>query len=517
MHSQRRSAAVTLTVIGLIGSTTGLATAGPDSGHDQDRLHHSASVTGTAAARERLDNRDELKRRNEVSLRSTQQFREDVRPEAIEQHLVALDDIAKKNDGNRAAGTSGYTASASYVEAVLKRAGYRTKRQHFEFVYEEVKATSLTQNSPKKATIEQNPMSYSPGTGPGGVTAGLVAPTVATGCAASDYSGASASGRIALIQRGGCSFGAKAETAKKAGAVAAIIYNNTDGSINGTLGAPSDTYVPATGLSKVDGDKLAAAVKAGAVNMTFVLDKISQMRRTFNVLAETKVGSADNVVMAGAHLDSVQKGAGINDNGSGSAAILEVAVQLAKQKRVANKVRFAWWGAEELGLLGSEHYVSDLKKDRPEDLKKIATYLNFDMVGSPNYMIGVYDADQSTYESPVTVPKGSIETEAVLTDYFDGKGQPWVDTEFDGRSDYDAFITNGIPASGLFTGAEEKKSKGEQLLFGGVEGDAFDPNYHEAGDTFYNVSMKAVDINSDAIAHAVLTLARTAKALDDKG
>ena len=173
-------------------------------------------------------------------------------------------------------------------------------------------------------------------------------------------------------------------------------------------------------------------------------------RQTFNIVAETAKGRADNVVMMGAHLDSVSDGPGINDNGSGSASILETAVQLAKVNKLNNKVRFAWWGAEELGLLGSEHYVSDLVESDPAALQRIATYVNYDMVASPNHIIGVYDADQSTYPAPVDVPPGSPETEDVFTDYFDQVGQPWVDTEFSGRSDYQAFIDNGVPASGLF-------------------------------------------------------------------
>lgn len=521
MQLRRRNAAVVLTVFGLVGSGSGLATASsgpsqPDHDHST-HLQHTASAAGVAAAQARLADRTSLAADNQQALNATKRFRDSVKPESIEKHLAAFDDIARKNNGNRAAGTTGYAASASYVEAVLKQSGYRTKRQYFDFVYEEVKASSLTQNTPAKAALTHNPMSYSPSTGPAGVTADVVAPATITGCTEADYTGTVATGKTVLLQRGVCSFAVKSQMAKKMGAAAAVVYNNVDSALNGTLGEPGDNYVPITGLSKADGEKLAAAVKAGTVNLTFVLDKITEKRRTFNVLAETRAGSADNVVMVGAHLDSVQKGAGVNDNGSGSAAILEVAAQLGKDKKITNKVRFAWWGAEELGLMGSDHYVSDLKTNSPEDLKKIATYLNFDMVGSPNYMIGVYDADQSTYEATATIPKGSAETEAVFTDYFDGQGQAWVDTEFSGRSDYAAFIANGIPASGLFTGAEGRKSKGEQLLFGGVEGEAYDPNYHAAGDDLKNISMRAIDINSDAIAHSVLTLARSTKAINGKG
>jgi Zn-dependent M28 family amino/carboxypeptidase len=400
------------------------------------------------------------------------------------------------------------------VESVLQKAGYETERQYFDFVYDEVVSTSLDEVSPDQRAIEHNPMSYSPSTPVGGVTAALATPTgAATGCATEDWTGFAA-GSIALISRGVCAFAVKSQMALAAGASAAIVYNNTDGALNGTLGGPSDDYAPITGVAQAEGQALLAKMGAGTVTVKFDLQKIVEDRRTFNVIAETKAGRDDNIVMMGAHLDSVHDGAGINDNGSGSAGILETAVQLAKVNKLNNKVRFAWWGAEELGLLGSEHYVYDLVENNPAELDKIATYVNFDMIGSPNYQIGVYDADQSTYEAPVDVPEGSIETEKVLTDWFDSVGQPWVDTEFSGRSDYQAFIENGVPASGLFTGAEQPKTAEEQALFGGTAGLAYDPNYHSPADDIENISMEALDINSDAVAAAAITLAQSTEAIN---
>ena len=180
--------------------------------------------------------------------------------------------------------------------------------------------------------------------------------------------------------------------------------------------------------------------------------------------------------MAGAHLDSVQDGAGINDNGSGSAALLEVAIQLTKQKPT-NTVRFAWWGAEESGLLGSEHYVANLT---PEEREAIALYLNFDMIGSPNFMFGVYDGDNSSGTAPPGfIPPGSAEIEDVFESFFADRGLAFNDTEFSGRSDYGPFIAVGIPAGGLFTGAEGVKTAAQAEAYGGVAGAAYDPCYHQ--------------------------------------
>ncbi|WP_226343939.1 M28 family peptidase [Agilicoccus flavus] len=498
MRTSRRNALVALAVTGLVSSGSAVAVANPS----------VAQAPGVVAAPPAKD------------LKATEKLRKAVTADAVMSHLRRFQAIADANDGNRGAGTSGYEASGKYVEGVLAKAGYTTKRQHFDFFYEKVTATSLGVVSPQARAIEHNPMSYSPATPAGGITAALVAPKVATGCDAAAWEGVAATGKIALVARGTCSFSVKSQAAKAAGASAAIIYNNADGALNGTLGELSDANVPTTGVTQAEGQALLAQVGSGPVTVKFVLDKIVEKRKTFNIIAESKRGNPDNVVMAGAHLDSVDDGPGINDNGSGSAAILEVAVQLAKQKNIqgkpANKVRFAWWGAEELGLLGSQHYVNDLKTKNPAALKKIATYLNFDMVGSPNHIIGVYDADQSTYKAPVAVPAGSTATEDVFTDYFGATKQPWVDTEFSGRSDYQAFITNGIPASGLFTGADGTKTAKEVQLFGGTAGITYDPNYHTPKDDIKNINVKALDINSDAIAHAVLSLATSTRAVNGR-
>src|SRR5699024_5937646 len=263
-------------------------------------------------------------------------------------------------------------------------------------------------------------------------------------------------------------------------AEAAIIYNNVAGDLNGTLGEVNPDFVPTTGITQDAGESLVQQMSAGAVIVELNLQQIREERETFNVLAETDTGRDDNVVMLGAHLDGVLVGPGINDNGSGSAAMLETAIQLAEVDKLNKKVRFAWGGGEELGLVGSTHYVNNLVENDPAELDNIATYLNFDMVGSPNYIIGVYDADESTYPAPVEIPEGSAATDDVLTDYFDSTDQPWVDTEFSGRSDYQAFIVNDIPASGLFTGADGTKTPAEVELFGGTAGIIYDPNYHSA-------------------------------------
>ncbi|HSK16638.1 MAG TPA: M28 family peptidase, partial [Gaiellaceae bacterium] len=169
-----------------------------------------------------------------------------------------------------------------------------------------------------------------------------------------------------------------------------------------------------------------------------------------------------------------------------------------------NRVRFAFWGAEEDGLIGSQRYVDTLPK---KELKSIMLNLNFDMVGSPNFVRFVYDGDGSAFG--VSGPSGSGRIEAVFNDYFASQGLATEPTEFDGRSDYDAFINAGIPAGGLFTGAEGIKTPEQAAVYGGTAGVAYDPCYHQACDTIANVSTTAIDEMSDAIAHATLLFAMT--------
>jgi Zn-dependent M28 family amino/carboxypeptidase len=237
--------------------------------------------------------------------------------------------------------------------------------------------------------------------------------------------------------------------------------------LQGTLGAASAGVItiPVVGVSYADGVTLSAAGTTASVTTSTESD----VRQAKNVFAESPGGNADNVVMAGAHLDSVIAGPGINDNGSGSAALIEVAQQM-KRVRTPNKLRFAWWGAEELGLIGSNYYVANLPQPERD---KIALYLNFDMVGSPNFVRFVYDGDQSSFPAPVAVPEGSVQIEDLFEQYFTSQGQPYEDTAFSGRSDYQAFILNGIPSGGLFTGAEGVKTDAQAAIWGGTAGVAY--------------------------------------------
>jgi Zn-dependent M28 family amino/carboxypeptidase len=211
------------------------------------------------------------------------------------------------------------------------------------------------------------------------------------------------------------------------------------------------------------------------------------------------------VVVVGAHLDSVVAGPGINDTGSGTSTILEIAEEMAELGiRNRQKVRFAFWGAEELNLIGSQFYVDSLSN---EAVQSIMANLNFDMLGSPNYVRFVYDGDGSA--TAPAGPPGSAQIEAMFNQYFAGQGLATEPTAFDGRSDYGPFIAVGVPAGGLFSGAEGEKTEAQAAVYGGTAGEAYDSCYHQACDDITNLSTKALFELGDAAAHAVMTLART--------
>lgn len=225
------------------------------------------------------------------------------------------------------------------------------------------------------------------------------------------------------------------------------------------------------------------------------------------MIAQTKGGDQNNVVALGAHTDSVGAGPGINDNGSGTIGILEVAKALSKFS-VNNAVRFGFWAAEEFGLIGSAKYVESLSA---EERDKIALYLNFDMIASPNYVYFVFDGDGSAFNR--TAPPGSGAIEHMFQRHFLDVGWKVKPTTFDGRSDYDPFFNISIPCGGLFTGAEEVKTAEEAAYYGGKAGEAYDPNYHRAGDNVKNCNVGAWITNTKAIAHAIATYATSTKSI----
>ncbi|KAG8424341.1 Aminopeptidase Y [Metarhizium acridum] len=410
--------------------------------------------------------------------------------------------LAKKsedefNHPTRVIGSPGHLGTLDYIKSELASLGgyYNVSEQEFDAYAGRVKEFRLVIHDTVPNTTTA--FSLTPPTKDNEPVFGELILVGDTGCKASDYP-RKVKGNIALIQRGKCAFGDKSQLAGRAGAAAAVIYNTVDEELHGTLGKPSPDHVATFGVSSKDAEEWVENLPRGQIlKGSAYIDATVETIRTKNIIAQTTEGDANNCVMLGGHSDSVEEGPGINDDGSGSLSILEVASQLSAF-RVENCVRFAWWSAEEEGLLGSEHYVKSLSDK--ENLN-IRLFMDYDMMASPNFAYQIYNATDA--ENPL----GSELLRDLYVDWYTKSELNYTMIEFDGRSDYDPFVRAGIPAGGIATGAEGVKTAVEVGLFGGEEGEWYDKNYHQIGDDLNNLNMTAWEVNTKLIAHSVATYA----------
>ena len=384
----------------------------------------------------------------------------------------------------------------------LRKAGYRPRFNNFTFLYfRETQPTVFERILPSARSYQAGrdfvTMRYSDG---GNVNARVVPvdfSSSTSGCEATDFAGF-ANGSIALLKRGGCTFSQKASLASNQGAVAALIAN--DGSpgrtapISATLqGSPG---LPVMVISSEVASELANLAQIGPVQVRIHMTVAITFVSAANVTADLP-GRKRGVVLLGGHLDSVANGPGINDNGSGSAVILEIARQARRLHiRPKHGLRFAWWGAEELGLIGSRNYVEGLTTAQR---RRIVDVINLDMVGSPNFARVVYAGEGQ--------PRGSDRIENAFRAYFRSRRLPVAEASLGGSSDHAAFAQAGIPVGGLFTGADEAKSADAARLFGGSAGQAYDACYHKSCDTVANVDFGILEQMADAAAVVAVRLA----------
>ncbi|MHA6792806.1 M28 family peptidase [Pseudonocardia bannensis] len=413
-------------------------------------------------------------------------------------HLEALQRLADENGGNRASPGPGYDASVDYLAGVLRDAGYEVSTPTYPVSAFQVDQLQLTVAG---SEVAARAVEFSPATPPEGVSASLsvLTPDRGAGCDAADFTGVAA-GSAVLLQRGRCSFSRKTRLAAEAGA-AAVLFVNDPGRPPAMFDAENGGPLPAVGLTAAEGAALAA--QPGAPVTLRLAGEIRRIE-VRNLIAQTRTGSRERVVMAGAHLDSVAAGPGINDNGTGAAALLEIAQRLGGSPAVGNAVRFAWWGSEEAALDGSTHYVETLSRD---DRERIALYLNLDMLASPNAGYFVQGGRGSG-----SGPDGSAVVARAVADRLAATGVEAEIIGFDGSSDYDAFVQAGIPSGGVLSGDAEQKTAEQAARWGGRAGKPFDPCYHQACDRFDTLDRTALDRFTDAVAG---TLAHFALSTDD--
>jgi Iap family predicted aminopeptidase len=377
----------------------------------------------------------------------------EIRAAGLREHLRALQRIADANDGNRAAGTAGDDASVEYVASRLRDAGWRVRLEPLTFPYFDERSPPRVDGLRPEEDFRT--LSYS---GSGRVEGRIR--RLGLGCRPGEFAGLE-EGEIAVVARGVCFFRDKARHAEAAGAAAVLIVDGeSDEPPSATLGAPG-IEMPVLSLGAAAGRSLGPRVEVE-------VDAVSERRETTNVIAETTTGAANGpVVMAGGHLDSVPAGPGINDNGSGIATLLELADALGGRAPGA-RVRLAFWGAEELGLIGSRRYVRELSDAERE---RIVAYVNLDMVGSPRPTRGVYSDTDPGIERLLHRLVGPRAEEENAS----------------GRSDHAPFERAGVPVGGLFTGAVRPH----------------DPCYHRACDDLSNVNTTVLVQMARATAEAV--------------
>jgi peptidase M28-like protein/PA domain-containing protein len=411
------------------------------------------------------------------------------------QEFQAIADANPGPDGHpsRNSGEPGYKASADFVAQVMRDAGYDVTIQQYPFTYYAYTGVpSFSQTSPSAHDYVLN-SEWGPGRSTGTVTGGLVqpaggivipptpTPSSASGCSASDFSGF-VPGRVALIQRGSCLFGVKVLNAEAAGASGVIIFNegnsNPDrtgllvGSLQDTAGNPIIPAIPVAFTTFAVGQSLYDQAQQSPPVVNLSIPAIVRPNTPdYNVIADSKGGDKNHVVVVDAHLDAIY-GAGMLDNASGSATILDVAQEM-KNVNPLNHLRFIWFGGEELGLLGSSFYVSNLTSS---ELSHIGYDLDADVTATPNYVIGVLDPaapDLFTGTVSATFPNRVYKASTVARDqaigYFDSIGK---NHELFSPVGTDAFNFNtvGIPASGLLTGQDCCKNQQQVDEFGGSLG-----------------------------------------------
>ncbi|KAF8253190.1 Zn-dependent exopeptidase [Wilcoxina mikolae CBS 423.85] len=413
----------------------------------------------------------------------------DITSRNLLQTLSALSKIAASNGGNRAFGLSGYRRSVDYILSRIPRT-ISAQEQEFTALFALVKDIQLREVGAEEDVYVFG-LTYSPSTNASGITAELaLGPPGLPGCSAEGYQGLDVKDKIVLTQRFRCpdqtTLAGRVRAAVAAGAAAVIVYHDLPTKPTaGTLSAPDPVrYRPAGFIGLVDGEKWKARIEKGEkVRVYFRQIQVIEERKTWNVIAETRNGDPGSVIVFGAHLDSVQAGPGINDDGSGVSLILELLRSAAKYS-TRMKLRFCFWGAEENGLLGSKYYVSALPHS---DLTNIRAYLNFDMV-SRGYF-GVFDGDGSTHG--LAGANGSAAIEALLSESLRKEGVDVVPVAFTGGSDYASFMAVGIPVGGLHTGA-------------GIEQD---PCYHQVCDGYDNANATTLTVMAKAAGYTMARLA----------
>ncbi|QRW24512.1 Peptidase family M28 protein [Rhizoctonia solani] len=433
---------------------------------------------------------------------ASKSYQDSITIEGLLTHAKKWQEFASSANGSRSFESEGYKLSANYVYDLAKQSGYKVTRQTVEFPRSKIHSQELKINDQVFGPGEVLALTYSPSTPKEGITAGLALVLdepdtfLGSGCHRDDYDGLDVRRAIVFMSANGCSLANKVAVAKRARALGVVIYNDIPG------------QGPFQGQISPNASESLPTVMIGFDAAQSFVKKL----RASEFPDRTPWGDQNNVIHIGANLDSSTASPGVNDNGSGSAAIAELLVQLAKFKPSKNAVRFSWWTNGKTGSIGSEHYVKSLSK---AEKKKTALYIDVNTIASPNYIYGIYDGCNASEYNTVTPPPGSSALQKLFQEDFESKALPWTNFAFNTSSDYNAFLKAGIPVGGLSTGTTGFKSEVQVAKFGGQ----FDVVLTNASnglvsDNIDNLSKDALLVNARSIAHVIATTAQSTNGID---
>ncbi|UJR11167.1 hypothetical protein I4U23_015348 [Adineta vaga] len=439
--------------------------------------------------------------------------------EDLMSHLTQFENFARQNGNTRAIGTTGFAQTLDYIYELMQNKTYnqfKVVRETFSVQNFTIKGSPIlswssngvTANFVYSTSLPETAFTYVNYTAAINLSTYNLVQVKNNGCDDSDYD--NVAGQAVLIKAGGiCTYAEKGELAAKKNVSALLFYNH--GLTISSL-APANfrlrqaNLLPALSLSNAAGRTLLNAFSSsGSINVTLDIQREDYGRFDVqNICADTLNGKVNETIVLGSHSDSVPAGPGINDNGSGSAANLVLAMNLARLYGTTNypkypyRIRFCWWGGEEIGLVGAIHHVQQAENSSASSDFKLTNNLvnlNYDMLGSPNYIFGIYNGSSAKLGTPSKALPGSIRISEAFRDWFNQQNLPWDYTDFSGRSDYGPFLAAGIVAGGLFSGADETKSVAQRDAYesklglgrGGLAGATLDPCYHKACDTVKNI------------------------------
>ncbi|CAF0816849.1 unnamed protein product [Adineta steineri] len=465
-----------------------------------------------------------------------------IRIEDAMNHLNELQRIATASNGTRAFDAPGFNATIDYITNYLNaNTNYKVTKSFFSvtgfaLANDPVLISSIngiTKNytySAESSTADFYHAVYSTSVSITDFTQLTAVPN--GGCSDDDWqeTNPSPADRVALVKRGICSFRGKIAPATKYNAKAVLLYN--DGTSPDRVSPIEITFtqentIPILFLSFTVGQALLNSTQNAPRNTRVKLlieTKDLSDILVGNICADTPSGDITQTIIIGSHSDSGPEGPGINDNGSGSAANLALAVALARLFQTSTypkykyRIRFCWWGAEEIGLLGSDYHVNQAKNTSivGERLSDYLIHLNYDMLGSPNYIFGIYDASTAMNDTPSQALSGSKKISTLFKNWFIQQNLPWDYIDVSSRSDCGPFLAEGIVVGGLFSGADDAKTVEQRNRYnhilgqsmGGIPDIPEDPCYHKACDSIENINIFVYEKMIKAAAYALEFLGR---------